>query len=90
MEKVAEQRRGSAHSRGYNHKWNKARERFLKQHPVCVHCQNDGKIVAASVVDHIIPHKGDQEKFWDVTNWQPLCETHHNIKTVKYDGGFGR
>jgi 5-methylcytosine-specific restriction endonuclease McrA len=28
--------------------------------------------------------------FWDVGNWQPLCEAHHNQKTVQSDGGFGR
>lgn len=32
----------------------------------------------ASVVDHIQPHRGDLELFWDPENWQPLCALHHN------------
>lgn len=32
----------------------------------------------ASVVDHRIAHRGDQALFWDRTNWQPLCATHHS------------
>ncbi|WP_320109629.1 HNH endonuclease [Rhodopseudomonas sp. P2A-2r] len=31
----------------------------------------------ASVVDHIIPHRGDRARFWDRTNWQPLCTHCH-------------
>lgn len=26
------------------------------------------------LVDHIIPHRGDQKLFWDTTNWQSACE----------------
>ena len=32
----------------------------------------------AHVVDHIMPHRGDQALFWDKTNWQSLCFTHHS------------
>lgn len=44
----------------------------------------------ASIVDHIIPHKGDKQLFWDRDNWQPLCKKHHDRKTATEDGGFGR
>jgi 5-methylcytosine-specific restriction endonuclease McrA len=38
-----------------------------------------GRQVAATVVDHIKPHRGDQSLFWDKNNnWAALCETHHN------------
>ena len=47
-------------------------------------------IVRATVVDHIIPHKGDQKLFWDTRNWQPLCKPCHDKKTATEDGGFGR
>ena len=39
----------------------------------------------ATVVDHIKPHRGDQKLFWDRSNWQPLCEHHHNVKTLRID-----
>jgi hypothetical protein len=28
----------------------------------------------ATVLDHIVPHKGNGELFWDPANWQGLCE----------------
>ncbi|WP_328203649.1 hypothetical protein [Brevibacillus nitrificans] len=50
---------------------------------------DEGNVGAATVVDHIIPHKGDKELFWDQKNWQGLCDSHHSRKTAKEDGGFG-
>lgn len=57
--------RGSAASRGYSSAWRKAREGFLARHPFCVQCEAEGFPRLAAVVDHIIPHKGDKELFWD-------------------------
>lgn len=76
--------RGTAAQRGYGAKWRKARIAFLSQHPICLRC---GAI--ATVVDHIVPHKGDMGLFWSMSNWQPLCKACHDRKTVKEDGGFG-
>ena len=45
----------------------------------------EGKYVKATVVDHIIPHRGDQKLFWDRGNWQALCKRHHDIKTGNED-----
>lgn len=49
---------------------------------------NEGQLTEAKVVDHIKPHRGDKELFWDSTNWQSLCKRHHDIKTATEDGGF--
>jgi 5-methylcytosine-specific restriction protein A len=83
-------RRGSANERGYNYRWQKVRLAYLNRHPLCAECERAGKIVPANVVDHIIPHKGNQSLFWNVSNWQPLCKQCHDIKTASEDGGFGR
>lgn len=32
----------------------------------------------AAVVDHVVPHRGDMKLFWDKTNWQSLCASHHS------------
>lgn len=48
-------------------------------------CYEEGHITMATVVDHIKPHRGDQKLFWDRSNWQPLCEHHHNVKTMTED-----
>ncbi|WP_309252328.1 HNH endonuclease signature motif containing protein [Paenibacillus spongiae] len=47
------------------------------------------RVNAATVIDHIKPHKGNKVLFWDRNNWQPLCKSHHDKKTARYDGGFG-
>jgi 5-methylcytosine-specific restriction protein A len=52
-------------------------------------CAEDGKKIKATVVDHVIPHKGDYQLFWSRSNWQALCTYHHNKKTVEKDGGLG-
>jgi len=65
--------------RGYGAKWQKARATFLRSHPLCVMClEQDGRAEPATVVDHRIPHRGNQALFWDENNWQPLCATHHS------------
>lgn len=48
-----------------------------------------GRIVAADELDHIIPHDGDYDRFWDRGNWQGGCKTCHSTKTAREDGGFG-
>ena len=70
--------RRSAHERGYTYAWTKARNAYIQRHPLCVMCKRDGTITAAQVVDHIKPHKGDQELFWNEANWQSLCKRHHD------------
>ena len=69
--------------RGYNYKWKKFREEYLKRNPFCVECIKKGKLTQAKVVDHIIPHKGDERLFWDESNMQALCIRCHNKKTGK-------
>jgi 5-methylcytosine-specific restriction protein A len=71
-------RRGNANARGYNTRWQKARATWLRRHPLCNRCDQLGKVVAATVVDHIIAHEGDQDLFWDTGNWQSLCQPCHD------------
>ena len=72
-------------ARGYGSQWRKASKAFLQAHPLCVKCREEGKFVKATVVDHIIPHRGDPGLFWDRSNWQPLCKKHHDQKTMTTD-----
>nr|WP_233210020.1 HNH endonuclease [Comamonas sp. 26] len=41
-------------------------------------CEAEGRVTAATVVDHVIPHRGDQSLFWRRSNWKPLCAIHHS------------
>jgi len=78
MSQKHDEQRGSSAARGYGYKWQKAREGFLKSHPLCKMHMDLGRIVPATVVDHIIPHKGDMALFWQHDNWQSLCKTCHD------------
>lgn len=92
VKKETESRRESSTKRGYGYKWQQAREKFLREHPLCQcpDCQ-EGKLRLrkADTVDHIIPHKGDYALFWDRSNWQAMTKDCHDKKTAREDGGFG-
>ena len=77
--------RMSSGKRGYGSRWQKARKRYLRQHPLCVKCYEKGMAVEATVVDHIKPHRGDPVLFWDENNWQSLCKPCHDDKTWNED-----
>jgi 5-methylcytosine-specific restriction protein A len=46
-------------------------------HPICNQCQRE----PAAVLDHIVPHRGDRNLFWNQSNWQSLCKSCHDRKT---------
>lgn len=64
--------------RGYNYRWQQARAQYLRAHPLCCYCEREGLVTPATVVDHIIPHRGDERLFWDESNWAPLCARCHS------------
>lgn len=70
--------RKSSAERGYGGRWQKARAAWLKAHPLCEMCLDQGVTTAATLVDHIEPHRGDHELFWRRDNWQSLCAPCHN------------
>lgn len=73
--------------RGYGYRWQKAREQYLLDNPLCVYCARHGRTAAASVVDHVVPHRGDQDLFWDQGNWQALCKPcHDSVKQAEEAG----
>ncbi len=80
--------RGTSAMRGYGGRWEKARATYLCSHPLCVSCKVQGRLEPATVVDHKIPHKGDQGLFWSEENWQSLCKPCHDRKTASEDGGW--
>lgn len=66
-------KRPDATERGYGAAWRRARATYLALNPVCVRCG-----AKATVVDHVLPHRGDMRLFWDPSNWEPLCGPCHN------------
>ncbi len=81
-------RRGTAAERGYTWQWAVASAAFLRQHPLCIGCLARGRTEAATLTDHVIPHRGDMVLFWDRTKWQPSCDWHHNAVKQKLEALF--
>lgn len=55
------------------------RQRWLRQHPLCIKCDELGRTTLGTEVDHIIPlSQGGKD---DESNMQTLCSACHFIKT---------
>ena len=65
--------RPCASARGYDRSWRRARSEYLASNPTCRRCDKP-----ATVVDHVMPHKGNMRLFWNRANWQPLCGYCHS------------
>ncbi len=66
--------------------WRALRAAVLRDDPLCVACQAKGMLVAATVVDHVVPLKDGGARF-DRANLQPLCVSCHNRKTARETAG---
>lgn len=75
----------SAAKRGYSSWWQRESKAFLKEYPLCEECKRNGKYTQATVVDHVVPHRGNDKLFRDKSNWQSLCKQCHDRKTGKHD-----
>ena len=62
----------------YKKGWKQARERQLFAKPLCERCEARGIIVAATVVNHKKPHKGDVHLFFDPDNHESVCKPCHD------------
>lgn len=90
-----EQRRGSQRERGYTRAWEIRAKLFKQQYPLCGMrpngqapvmscCHEQGLHTLAYQVDHVVPHRGNQELFWDeLGNWQSLCASCGSAKTAE-------
>lgn len=83
-----EEKRLSSRQRGYSSRWDRASRAYRAEHPLCRACEGLGRVTPSQVVDHIKPHRGDMELFWDRGNWQALCKRCHDIKTATEDSGL--
>ena len=69
-------------------RYRESRLKFLFDNPFCSECEKAGKFTPSLILDHIIPHKGDYNLFWNPNNWGALCKICHDRKTCLFDGGF--
>ena len=62
--------------------WQSLRKAQLTKDPWCADCLERGEYVFATEVDHIVPHDGDPQLFFDPKNLQSLCKPDHSSKTA--------
>ncbi|MGX1196377.1 HNH endonuclease [Parvibaculum sp. MBR-TMA-1.3b-4.2] len=58
--------------------WQQAREAQLAKQPLCERHLARGETVAATVVNHRIPHRGDWQLFIDPANHESACKHCHD------------
>lgn len=58
--------------------WRALRINQLQNNPLCAFCLSQNLIVSASIVDHVIPHKGNKALFFQPDNLQSLCKLCHD------------
>lgn len=62
-------------------RWQRLRAQVLREQPCCQECRSRGRVVMSTDVDHIVPHRGDEDLFWARSNLQGLCHGCHSAKT---------
>lgn len=63
------------------------RDHQLATEPLCRFCLITEDVTAAEVVDHITPHKGDLDLFYNPLNLQSLCKYCHDGLKQRIDRG---
>lgn len=49
-------------------------------------CQAEGKTRAATIADHVTPHRGNEDLFWN-GELQSLCKPHHDRDKALIEAG---
>ena len=80
QQRLPDLREGS-HKRGYDATWHRMSKMVRMEEPLCRHCLRDGRVTAATLVDHIVPLSLSPELRLDRGNLQALCSRCHSFKT---------
>lgn len=68
-------------------KWRTLRLNQLSKAPLCAYCLAQGLTVAATVADHIRPHRGYINLFSNPDNLQSLCKRCHDSHKQRQEKG---
>lgn len=69
--------------RGYGYDWQKFRDTYLREHPLCMDCLAEGKVEPATEVHHRVKIRHDAELRLEPTNCMALCDDCHNVRSAK-------
>lgn len=83
---VKETRKGWGNPKNYkfynSRKWRLVAKNYRSKNPLCVNALTRNIRIPSEVTDHIIPIEHGGAK-WDARNFQALCRSEHNIKSLK-------
>lgn len=69
-------------------RWQSMRAQLFARSPYCIYCKKrEGRVIKATIADHIVPHKGNKSLFWDEENLQPLCKKCHDSDKAREEAG---
>ena len=80
VQREHDERRGTAASRGYGGRWQRVRAMYLRAHPLCVQCQREGRVTAATDVHHIQKRRDGGPDMAE--NLMALCHACHSKVTA--------
>lgn len=80
---MAREQRGSARQRGYDRRWEKFRAAYLKEHPLCVDCLKENRLIPATEVHHIQKLAEYPELKYVENNLMALCHKCHSKRTAR-------
>ena len=65
-------------------KWRRIARHQIKTNPLCAFCLLENEHIPATIADHVVPHKGDEQLFW-FGELQSLCAQHHDGKKQRQE-----
>lgn len=70
----------------WTNRWRKKAKAQLAAEPLCRMCRADGRTTAATIADHLDPHRGDETLFW-FGELQSLCKPCHDSAKQREEKG---
>lgn len=80
--KLYDQRRGSAHSRGYDRRWMAFRLRYLAANPLCIDCLDKDVVTLAREIHHVAKLADAPALKYEDSNLKALCKACHAARTL--------
>jgi len=72
----------------YGRAWKRIRDRYIKAHPLCEECKEQGRLTLAEEVHHVLPlSKGGGN---ESSNLMSLCKSCHSSITAESGDRWGR
>ncbi|HEX5935972.1 MAG TPA: HNH endonuclease signature motif containing protein [Pseudorhizobium sp.] len=67
--------------------WKRLRQHQLTMEPLCRFCLEVEDVTEADTVDHVEPHRGQLDLFYDPDNLQSLCRSCHDGRKRRIERG---